>query len=190
MSEVERKPADFVSRWSRRKAAARSADEKTEACRSRSTEGSAPGDSVSVQPPPADTPPSLETLPPIDTLNEDSDYSGFLSEGVGEELRKLALRKLFHLPKFNLRDGLDDYDEDYRSFEALGDVITADMRHHMERELERQREARLAENKVETQEPAGVEERVDGAVEAEVAEGKNEATPMAGVDEKGDTGEA
>ncbi len=49
---------------------------------------------------------------------------------------------------FNIRDGLDDYDEDFTFFEPLGDTITADMRHQMEREKEkeRQRLAQLADD--------------------------------------------
>ena len=91
-----------------------------------------------------------EDMPGIDTLDDDSDYSGFMSEGVSEELRKLALRKLFAGVGFNIRDGLDDYDDDFRSFEALGDIITSDMKHQMELEEERKKEAeRLAEEQKE-----------------------------------------
>ncbi len=52
-------------------------------------------------------------MPAIDTLDEHSDVSGFFSEKVSEELRRAALRKLFHLPTFNFTDGLNDYDEDF-----------------------------------------------------------------------------
>ncbi len=48
-------------------------------------------------------------MPPIESLDEDSDYSAFMSEGVSDELRNLALRKLFKAPVFNIRDGLDEY---------------------------------------------------------------------------------
>ena len=79
----------------------------------------------------------------------DSDYSGFLSQGVSEELRNKALRKLFLSPQFNVVDGLDDYCEDFTSFELLGDVITADMRHELEMEAERAKEKiRLEEQEV------------------------------------------
>ena len=76
-------------------------------------------------------------MPPIESLDEDSDYSGFLSPGVSEELRRRALRKLFFSAAFNVRDGLDDYDDDFTSFEALGDMVTADMKHQKEVEAER-----------------------------------------------------
>ena len=83
-------------------------------------------------------------MPPLETLNEDSDYTGFLSPKVTEALRKQALRKLFGSPVFNIRDGLNEYDDDYTQFEKLGDIITVDMRHQMEMESRRRLE-QLAE---------------------------------------------
>lgn len=78
-----------------------------------------------------------EDMPALESLDEDSDYSGFLSPGVSEKLRQLALHKLFHGQSFNLCDGLDDYDEEFTSFEKLGDIVTADMRFQMEEEAKR-----------------------------------------------------
>ena len=86
--------------------------------------------------------PSDEDMPPLDSLDEDSDYSGFLSPGVSEALRRRALRKLFMSAVFNIPDGLDDYDDDFTSFQALGDVVTSDMRHQAEMEAERAKQAR------------------------------------------------
>ena len=76
-------------------------------------------------------------MPDLNKLNEDSDYSGFLSPGVSDKLRKLALHQLFHGQSFNVCDGLDDYDEEFTSFESLGDIVTADMRFQMEEEAKR-----------------------------------------------------
>ena len=59
-----------------------------------------------------------EDMPPLDSLDEDSDYSDFLSPGVSEALRRRALRKLFSSAVFNIPDGLDDYDDDFTSFQA------------------------------------------------------------------------
>ena len=100
-----------------------------------------------------DTPASTETvpvltdadMPPIESLDENSDFSGFMSKGVSDELRNLALRKLFGAPAFNIRDGLDEYDEDYTFFEKLGDVVTCDMKHHIEMKEQKEREARALE---------------------------------------------
>ena len=73
-------------------------------------------------------------MPDIETLGEDSDFSGFLSEKVSAYLRRKALQKLFHLPEFNLRDGLNEYDEDYSTFVPLGDTITYQMKQFIERQ--------------------------------------------------------
>jgi ferredoxin len=72
-------------------------------------------------------------LPAVDSLEETSDFSVFLSSRVSESLRRLALRKLFHTQPFHHRDGLDDYDDDYRSFKPMAEMVTAHMRHQMER---------------------------------------------------------
>jgi len=76
---------------------------------------------------------------PLEQLNEGSDYSDFLSPDVSHAVRKLALRKLFHLPLFNIVDGLDDYAEDFTKFTPLGDIIP----HEMKRMLERERRKEL-----------------------------------------------
>ena len=80
-------------------------------------------------------------MPSLDSLDEDSDYSGFLSSGVSEALRRRALRKLFSSAVFNIPDGLDDYDDDFTSFAALGDIVTSDMKHQAEMEAERAKRA-------------------------------------------------
>ena len=77
-------------------------------------------------------------IPGLETLTSESDYSGFMSPKVSEQLRKMALRKLFQGSEFNLRDGLDDYDDDYTSFVPLGDTVTSDMKHMMQVEARRQ----------------------------------------------------
>jgi hypothetical protein len=50
----------------------------------------------------------------IDGLNEDSDYSPFFKDGVPEDLKNVALRRLWRSnPVFANIDGLNDYDEDF-----------------------------------------------------------------------------
>ncbi len=82
-------------------------------------------------------------MPDIENMTAESDYTGFLSPGVSEELRKLALRKLFRSEVFNIRDGLDEYDGDYTHFEKLGDIVTSDMKHQLELEAKRKAEQAL-----------------------------------------------
>ena len=43
-------------------------------------------------------------MPALETLHDDSDYSGFLSPEVSDKLREVALRKLFHGKAFNIVD--------------------------------------------------------------------------------------
>lgn len=118
-----------LQRWSRRKLAIRQKDASVVS----REDPSSPA--VEASEAPAQTPASKLSdadMPPLDSLGEDSDYSSFFSPEVSEELRRLALRKLFHLPAFNVRDGLDDYDEDFTQFAKLGNVIT----HEMQRGLQ------------------------------------------------------
>ena len=99
-----------LSRWSRRKLEA----EQAAAVAEDSVPAEISPDTTSVQEEEAEKPVLTDAdMPDIETLTEDSDFSGFMSEGVSDELRNLALRKLFKAPVFNIRDGLDEYDEDY-----------------------------------------------------------------------------
>jgi hypothetical protein len=97
-------------------------------------------------------------MPDIDTLHEDSDFTPFMSPGVSDKLRNLALKKMFHAPVFNIRDGLDEYDDDYTSFEPLGDIVTCDMKHQMELEAQKQLEAEMEEDDVQFEEQEEVNE--------------------------------
>lgn len=123
---------NFLTRWSRRKTQARDGALALQSAESESLPALA-------DEPATQTAPVLNDadLPPLDSLDQDSDFSAFLSPGVSEALRQRALRKLFASAKFQIRDGLDDYDEDYRSFESLGKTITASMRHRARLEAER-----------------------------------------------------
>jgi hypothetical protein len=48
-------------------------------------------------------------LPPIESLNENSDYSVFLAPGVSDSVQRAALRKLFHLPEFDQPSSMNAY---------------------------------------------------------------------------------
>lgn len=118
----------FLQRWSRRKAEA----SEPEADRPGAGEASS-------APPPAEPAKVLTDadMPPIESLNDKSDFSMFLSPGVSEELRRLALRKLFRLPEFNQRFELDGEYYDCTNLEPLGSIITYDMREEMKRAAEK-----------------------------------------------------
>jgi len=56
----------------------------------------------------------VSTLPPLESLNGDSDFTPFMREGVPEFIKKKAMRILWRSnPLFSFRDEMNDYDEDY-----------------------------------------------------------------------------
>lgn len=140
-----------LSRWSRRKLAAREREVNSPALAElpESTELSESDESeiANLNTPEPDAPLLTDAdMPDIDTLTEESDFSPFMSPGVSDELRKLALRRMFQGSFFNIRDGLDEYDDDYTKFEKLGDVVTSDMKHRIEIEQQKLREKLEAES--------------------------------------------
>jgi hypothetical protein len=101
----------FLSRWSRRKHAAR--------------KGEAPAEAVADSPPPGRVPASpgmqrsgpaaeaVEPPPPVESLTPESDFAPFMRKDVDPGLRRQALKALFRDPRHNVMDGLDVYIDDY-----------------------------------------------------------------------------
>jgi len=100
----------FVSRWSRLKQQARDEPEQKATAKEEQT-----------QPAPE--------LPPADQLNFDSDFKAFMDKRVDDGLRRIALKKLFSDPRFNLTDGLDVYAEDYSALEDLPKSVVDTLQH-------------------------------------------------------------
>lgn len=138
VTEASAPERGFLGRWSRRKREARERTRLTKAAPVPDAPVSPERVQRAVQKTDAD-------MPPLESLGAHSDYSGFLSPGVSEQLRRAALRKLFHLPKFNVVDGLDDYADDYTTFTPLGDVVTAHQRYQQDLEQEKARARRTKE---------------------------------------------
>jgi hypothetical protein len=81
----------FLSRWSRLKRSG--------------------GEPVAVVP---DTPAAPRApLPDVSSMQFGDDFSQFLCAEVEESVKRLAMKKLFHSPIFNVMDGLDVYIDDY-----------------------------------------------------------------------------
>ena len=167
----------FLGRWSRLKQ------------QSALEESDASSEQLQTQQPEPEKALTDEDMPDIDSLTPDSDYTGFLSPQVSESLRRLALRKLFRGAQFNVRDGLDDYDQDFTSFAKLGDVITADMKHMLEQEMRRAEERNAAAEAGEAETEGGKEAEEEAgqsvedpsepvAAESEVPEELNEETTV------------
>ena len=183
MSRREPEPAGgetgnepFLERWSRLKSVTRESGQPgaPEADASQSLHVPATTDEEA---PPAST--VARALPDLESLDQDSDYSAFLGPDVDPSLRRMALRKLFRSPKFNVCDGLDDYCGDFTSFAPMGDIVTADMRHHIERAA---REVMAA-----CDEPAPQAQRIEGdAITTAAIQTDDSAEPPTGRDDEDD----
>ena len=106
-------------------------------------------------------------MPPLDELNEKSDFSPFMSPGVSDALRQAALRRLFRAPQMNVLCELEGEFYDTLGLTPLGDIVTYDMRAALKRELE-EAEAKAKES---------MRDELTDTENTEVATRESEATP-------------
>jgi hypothetical protein len=99
----------FLDRWSRLKHKA-------------ATEQATPA------PKPADAKPA-EPLPPVDSLTFESDFTAYLKANVEESVKRAALKKLLHDPRFNVMDGLDVYIDDYTKNDPIPEEMLKTLEH-------------------------------------------------------------
>lgn len=121
-------------------------------------------------------------MPDLDSIDEHTDMSDFFSPGVSEQLRNQALRRLWRLSKFNVVDPLDDYNEDFRTFELLGDMVTSDMRHRTEME-ETPRQASGTAEELASSEQMGTTAHVEDNGEHDEQEGEQRVAETRGSDD-------
>jgi len=109
MSEDEKSREPLtLKRWSARKLAA-----ERDATITQPAEPAAPiPQSVATQADPNPSP-TATSLPAIESLTFESDFTAFLKPDVDESLKRSALKKLLRDPRFNVMDGLDVYIDDY-----------------------------------------------------------------------------
>ena len=121
---------NFFSRWSRRKQGIETAElppaqpvkpaaTPAQGVPSQGVQAAAVAQTVApAQPPLATNPeksPPVPTLDDVQLLTPESDFQGFMRQGVPGEVRNAAMKKLFADPHFNVMDGLDIYIGDYNS---------------------------------------------------------------------------
>lgn len=114
---------NFLARWSRLKQQSRAPAELPIDADNTSA-ALAPGAAV-----PAPEPAQVSELPPVDSLDFESDFSGFMQREVEVSVKRAALKKLFHTPHFNQMDGLDVYIDDYNSFEPIPESMLRELHH-------------------------------------------------------------
>ena len=94
-----------------------------------------------------------ETLPDPDTLGPGSDFRAFLTPGVSAGLKRRALRRLWATGNYGVRDGLDDYDDDYTRLAKLGGEAAEKLRHWTRKVGEALEEERQAPDEAVIQPP-------------------------------------
>ncbi len=164
----------FVGRWARRKRESEAEPQSgiPDDVPASTDEDEAATELVADAPAESEPAKTDDDMPPIESIDERSNVGDFFSSGVSRELRRAALRRLFHLPKYNFRDGLNDYDADYRTFVPLGDTVTADMRLKQERleEMARRLRDELEASNDDELAAQGMDENADADVRAANAE--------------------
>jgi hypothetical protein len=124
----------FFRRWTRLKArgGAAQADPGALAAEARASPDLRPMAQSVPHPPvgPAPAPAGqLPTLADVALLSGDSDFSAFVTQGVDKTVQRLAMKKLFSDPHFNVMDGLDLYIDDYTKADPLPAAMLASMQH-------------------------------------------------------------
>ncbi len=114
---------DFISRWSRAKTIDKSIREQQTEVTAPVSNVIDPGEHTFVPPVRVDHPTEEGEVPPsledAKALTVGDDISRFMGVNVGEEIRSLALRKLFAMPHYNIRSDMDVYWEDYSNMPKL-----------------------------------------------------------------------
>jgi hypothetical protein len=68
-------------------------------------------------------------LPDPERLGFDDDFTAFLGREVEEQVKRAAMKKLFHSPHFNVMDGLDIYIDDYTIPSPLDETTLRSLAH-------------------------------------------------------------
>ena len=125
---------DFLSRWSKRKLEeSQSTHEDAELSDVTNTEADATpsSDGIAGKPLPEENPAAevSETAANVDEQEpEEMSIANLLVSEASESVKKAALRKLFLSEEFNVRDGLDDYDDDYSNLKSLSEGVAETLR--------------------------------------------------------------
>jgi hypothetical protein len=66
-------------------------------------------------------------LPPVEKLTAESDFSQFMHPKVEDALRRVALKKLFSDPHFNIADPFEAYSGDFTGGEPIPEAMLASL---------------------------------------------------------------
>lgn len=68
------------------------------------------------------------TLPPVEKLTPESDFTGFMHPKVDDTLRRVALKKLFSDPHFNIPDPFEPYSRDFNVEDPIPPELLATLK--------------------------------------------------------------
>jgi hypothetical protein len=125
----------FLSRWSKRKVEVRTAESVATSEVPKSLSDAVltakvpetPRQSARLQITDDSPKTNSPTLPDIETLKPDSDFTPFMQRDVSTDVRNQAMKKLFADPAFNVMDGLDVYIDDYGKPDPIPEAWYAGM---------------------------------------------------------------
>jgi len=92
------------------------------------------------------------TLPPVDQLTPESDFSGFMHPKVEDALRRVALKKLFSDPHFNLPDPYEAYSGDWTGGEPIPEEMLATLNQAQRLLFSEKKEEKEAKEEASTEE--------------------------------------
>lgn len=132
MSRDEEHEQGFLSRWSQRKREQDTQDLQSELSGKETEKAAESEHEVASQ----------------TTSETEQDRPVWQRDDVDEDTKKAALRALFRKPEFNIRDGLNEYDDDFTKFASLGDIVTHEMKRMLKLAEEKTRPPQMPENSV------------------------------------------
>ena len=146
----------FLSRWSRLKSESKQLPQPTE-----------------------DTP--APVLTPVDELTPESDFKGFMHPKVEDALRRVALKKLFSDPHFNVPDPFEPFSGDWTSGEPIPEELLATLNQARTLLFDKEKKEEAAKG----EEAKGGETKGEETRAAHAGERARESEPRAREDDAG-----
>jgi hypothetical protein len=99
------------------------------------------------------------SLPPVDKLTPESDFTGFMHPKVEDALRRVALKKLFSDPHFNVADPFEAYSGDWTGGEPIPEEMLAALNQAKRLLFDERKEAEAKGQEEEAKQPVASEEK-------------------------------
>ena len=100
-------------------------------------------------------------LPAVESLTPESDFTPFMQPKVGEELRRMALKKLLRDPQFNVPDLFEPYSGDWTVSEPIPTDVLAKLNQARTLLMTPDERKALEEKEAQAQETQAKEEKAD-----------------------------